>query len=567
MAGPDGWYARCSILIGMVGGRAWRCARCQTLNLGGAEACRRCGAAFGAAAPFVDRRRARARDHAGLAAALSLFLPGLGQLYTGRFRRAFVIFAAPVAVAIFAFLVLSVASPLVALLLRVAVGLAAAAVVLLAAYHAAVLLDAFGAPSTRGHALAGKRPAEYAMLVASFALLAVLYVTLFRQATAWASLTARVFEPFQQSGGLTAASWGGSDRFNLLLMGIDTRKGHEGETQNTDTLIVLTVDPLNHAAGMLSIPRDTLVSIPGQGEDKINAAFALGGADLARKTVSQFLGIPIHSYALVDFVGFRRIIDAVDGIGIDAPLPVRDEDYPTEDFGVTRLDLRAGPQVLAGEPALRYSRSRHDSNDFSRAERQQRVLSALKARIVDRSALLQLPSLVDELSGAVRTDMDPTNALPLARLGLGIDSKDIERAVLKPSANGEAGQLRETNAGGYFLIPIRPAVDALVAEVFYDPRVRAESARVEIRAPAAKATIADELRGDLERRHYAVGAVMTAQAQARTTVILRNPDKRYTAEQLAHTLGATVVSQSGSASDADVVAVLGDDFRGVATSP
>ena len=502
-----------------------------------------------------------------MAAALSLFLPGLGQLYTGQLRRALLIVGAPLAVAIVLVALLSVASPVVAVLLRVAVGIAAALVVVLAVYHAGVVLDAFAAPSTRGRLLSGKRPAEYAVLIASFALLAVLYLTLFRQATAWAALTARVFEPFQHSGGTSGPVWTGSDRLNVLLMGVDTRKGHESETQNTDTLIVLTLDPVNHAAGMLSIPRDTLVGIPGYGEEKINAAFALGGPDLARTTASQFLGVPIRSYVLVDFIGFRRIIDTVEGVSIDAGLPVRDEDYPTDDFGVTRLDIRGGPQVMGGEVALRYSRSRHDSNDFSRAERQQRVLSALRHRINERSALLQLPDLLDELSGAVRTDLDPTAALPLARLGLGIDSKDIERAVLKPSVAGEEGQLRETTSGGYFLIPIRPAIDALVAQIFYDPRIRAERARVEIRAPSAKASAADDLRADLERRHYAVALVAPAQPQARTTVILRNPDKRYTAEQLARTIGATVTTQGGGGSDADVVAVLGDDFRGLATGP
>jgi len=537
------------------------------LNLGGAEACRRCGAPPTAEAA-LDRRRTRIFDHAGLAAALSVFLPGLGQLYAGRVRRAATIIAAPLAIGFLLFALLSLVSPLVAALLRVAVGVAATVVALLAVYHGAVVLDAFAAPSTRGRLLAGKRPIEYAALAGSFAVLAVLYVTLFRQATAWASLTAKVFEPFQQSGGSSGPAWSGTDRLNVLLLGVDTRQGSGTQTENTDTIIVLTVDPLNHAAGMLSVPRDTLVSIPGHGQDKINAAYAIGGADLARKTVSQFLGVPIQSYALVDFIGFRRIIEAVDGVDIDAPLPVRDEDYPTEDFGVTRLDIRAGPQLMDGEVALRYSRSRHDTNDFSRADRQQRVISALKRRISERSTLLQLPTLVDELSGAVRTDLDPSSALPLVRLGLSIDNKDIDRQVLKPASGGEEGQLREDNSpNGYYLIPIRAAVDALVAQVFYDPQVRAESAMVEIRAPSARSSTADELRGDLERRHYSIARVTAAQAQARTTVILRNPDKRYTAEQLARALGTTVSTQGGGDSDADVVAILGDDFRGVATGP
>ena len=415
------------------------------------------------------RRRAR-RDDAGLAAVLSLLLPGLGQLYTGRFRRAATIVGVPLAVGAVIVGLLLIVGPLMAAALRVAVGLAASAVALSALYHLAVVLDAFGAPSTLGTGMTGKRRIEYLALGASLVILLVLYITLFRQATAWASLTARVFEPFQKSGGVQGAVWSGQERLNLLFLGIDTRPGNGGEEQNTDTVIVFTVDPVHHTAGMLSIPRDTLVTISGHGEDKINAAYAYGGPDVARRTVSDFLGIPIHSYTLVDFVGFRRIIDAVGGVVVDAPLPVRDEEYPTEDYGVTRIDIRAGPQLMEGEAALRYSRSRHGSNDFSRAERQQRVIGALKRRVNEQSALLQLPALVDELSSAVRTDLDPGNALPLLRLALAIDMKDIDRRVLKPP-----DQLREEQGRGYYLVPIKSAVAAVVADLFYDPRARTSS--------------------------------------------------------------------------------------------
>lgn len=449
----------------MVVRSAWHCARCGTLNLGTAEACRRCGAAPEAAAVA-----AAARDDAGLAAVLSLLLPGLGQLYTGRIAVALFAIGIPVAIGTVIAGVLLAIDPLLALALRVAVGLAAAAVALLAIYHGAVVWDAFTSRSTAGRGLRGKRRSDYLALGAVAVLLVILYVTLFRQATAWAALASRVFEPFQQSGGTAAEVWSGRDRLNVLLLGIDTRKGAGGVTQNTDTLIVLTIDPVHRKAGMLSIPRDTLVRIPGHGEEKVNAAFALGGADLARRTISEFLDVPIHSYALVDFDGFRRIIDAVGGVVIDAPLPIHDESYPTEDFGVTRLDIRAGPQLMDGETALRYSRSRHDSNDFSRADRQQRVIGALQDRAAAQNTVLQLPSLVDDLSDAVRTDLDPGNGLPLLRLGLGIDAKDIDRRVLKPALDGEPGQLRELNSpSGYYLVPIPGAVELLVTELFYDP--------------------------------------------------------------------------------------------------
>jgi hypothetical protein len=275
--------------------------------------------------------------------------------------------------------------------------------------------------------------------------------------------------------------------------------------------------------------------------------------------------VPIHSHGLVDFVGFRRIVDAVGGALVDAPTPLRDEAYPTEDFGVTRLDIRAGPQLMDGETALRYSRARHTSNDFSRSERQQRVLSALKRSAAQRGTLFQVPALVDDLAGAVRTDLDPGYALPLLRLALAIDTADLDRRVLRPAANGDAGQLREVNgSAGYYLVPIRSAVDELVGELFYDPRVRAEAASVELRVSAAGSSLAEELRDELARRQYRVAWVSASAAPGRTTVIVRNPAKRYTAERLAQVLGASV-TQGALDSDADVVAVLGSDYRGLVT--
>lgn len=538
---------------------AWRCPRCETLNLAGADACRRCGADRS----LAWRRARHARDDAGLAAALSLLLPGAGQLYTGQIARALTIVLLPTITAGAVVGLLTLIDPLLAAALRFAVGLAAAATVMLAVYHGAVVLDAFGAPSTAGVGARGKSGRDYLVLGVALLALVIGYVALYRQTTAWAAIASRVFAPFQQSGGATRApAWRGNERLNVLLLGIDTRKGHESESQNTDTVIVLSVDPVNRAAAMLSIPRDTIVAIPSHGEGKVNAAFAIGGAELARRTVSDFLDVPIHGYALVDFVGFRRIVDALGGIIVDAPLPVRDDEYPTEDFGVTRVHIRAGPQLMDGETALRYTRSRHGSNDFSRAERQQRLLSSLKRRASETRLLLRLPSLGDELGDAVKTDLDPANALPLARLASEIDLKDIDSAVLRPPGERGVGQLREINSpAGYYLEPVPNAVRELVAELFYDPRVRAEAARVEIRAPPWRGDAARALGDTLSDRRYQVVRVSVVPEQRRTVVIARDGRKRYSAEQLSRLLGANL-TDGGVEADADVVVMVGDDYRG-----
>src|SRR5207237_9372210 len=111
-------------------------------------------------------------------------------------------------------------------------------------------------------------------------------------------------------------------------------------------MIVLSLDPVNKTAAMLSIPRDVYIDRPGVFTDKINAAYAFGGYDLTRRVVEDLLGIRLTAYALVDFDSFTKIVDTVGGVVIDVKRPVRDEADPTPDYGVERLDITAGPLPL-----------------------------------------------------------------------------------------------------------------------------------------------------------------------------------------------------------------------------
>src|SRR5919202_612926 len=142
---------------------------------------------------------------------------------------------------------------------------------------------------------------------------------------------------------LPVPEWTDKGRVNVLLLGSDHRDG-AGDLPRTDTIIVVTLDPASHTAGMLSPPRDLWVSIPGYGNERINAAFALGenakkggGPDLARKTVEQLIGVPIQHYALVGFSGFEKLVDQVGGVVLDVERPIRDDEYPDGNYGVRRI--------------------------------------------------------------------------------------------------------------------------------------------------------------------------------------------------------------------------------------
>jgi LCP family protein required for cell wall assembly len=544
----------------------WSCARCSTLNLSNAASCRRCRAARGGA-----HARAAA-DSPGLAAVLSGLLPGLGQLYQQHWIRGAITLLIPLLMLALGGAFIATFDPLTALVIRHAVVFTVVVIGGLLLYHLWAVGDAF-AGGLRGGAGRGKQAADYFALGIVTVALILGYGSIYRGANAWAGLAARVFAPVAGTTARGATTvfepvpYNGRDRLNVLVMGIDSR-GTVGDTQNTDTMIVLSLDPLNRTASMLSVPRDTLVTIPGQGQAKINAAYAIGGPDLAQKTVEGLLGIKLNSYALVDFGAFTRIVDTVGGVLIDVKRPIRDESYPTADYGVERLLIQPGPQRMPGDVALKYARSRHDSNDFSRARRQQDVIAAIRARLSADGMLSRIPSIVGDVGSAVETNFDPANILPLAGLGGGIPSSDIKSDVLLP-CGGESPhcELNEQNGGlGYYLIPDKAKIANLVAELFYDPAVRQEHARIEVRGSGTKSTAAQEVADRLTARAFGVARV-TDGASGRSEILVRNSGKRYTADQLSKQLNGIPVRDAGSSdrTDADIVLVVGTDFKGLAT--
>lgn len=412
----------------------------------------------------------------GFAALLTALLPGLGQVYQDRVVRGLLMFLLPPLTLFLVGAFVFIAEPLARAVIFRASLVAILLVGLAFAYHVAIVVDAFA--GRRGdNWLWGRRPIDYALLVASVLALVILYYPIYRQSSAWAGLVATVFQTPERtisvgisSTGTSAPGWSGRDRLNVLLLGIDTRANEQ--TQNTDTVIVLSFDPVGKTAAMLSIPRDTLVDIPGLGKDKVNAAYARGGgprggAELARRTVERFLGIPIHSYALIDFPAFRGTVQSVGGAIVDVRRPLRDEDHPTADYGVERVRFLAGPQLMDGDEALRYARSRHDSNDFSRARRQQLVLFALRERFA-QAGFFRLPGIVSKVGPLVRTSLDPGDVVPLARTVLAIEPSTIKSDVLLPcNIDAPHCELTENNGeSGYYLIPDERKVRLLVGDLF-----------------------------------------------------------------------------------------------------
>ena len=173
-----------------------------------------------------------------------------------------------------------------------------------------------------------------------------------------------------------------SSRINVLLMGLDYRDWLEEDgPARTDTMILVTLDPVAKTAAILSIPRDLWVNVPGYGQNKINTAYFLGEANrlpgggpaLAARTVEEFLGIDVHYWAQVDFQAFVQFIDYIGGVKMDFP-----EDIRVERIGGDKEKIRAGTRTLDGSLALAYARIRTvGDGDFDRARRQQRLRGCL----------------------------------------------------------------------------------------------------------------------------------------------------------------------------------------------
>lgn len=219
-----------------------------------------------------------------------------------------------------------------------------------------------------------------------------------------------------QGAGLVAEP-GPGERVNVLVLGVDSVDGVE----RSDTIMVFSLDPLTREIALLSIPRDTLVEIPGRpGREKITHAHAYGGPLKSLLTVSAFLGEPIHYYVKVDFKGFASLVDILGGVTVDVEKPMRYHD-PTQDL---HIDFAPGRQRLQGQKALEFVRYRSDG-DLNRIRRQQAFLQAAADEAFRAGTILKLPKMLGELARYVETNMTPQEMLSLAQQVAAADRSEI----------------------------------------------------------------------------------------------------------------------------------------------
>ena len=385
----------------------------------------------------------------------------------------------------------------------------------------------------------------------------------------------------------TPEPWDGVSRVNVLVMGLDYRDWEAGDTPRTDTMILLTLDPLNNTAGMISIPRDLWVSIPGFDYGKINTAYYLGevynlpggGAGLAALTVEELLGVPVQYYAQIDFQAFVDFIDHIEGVKItfDEPMVLdRRGKWNT-------VTIEPGVVTLPGEYALAYARTRKsEGGDFDRSSRQQILIMAIRDRILDFNMMPRLvanaPQIYNDLAAGINTNMNLNQAIRLAWSAIEVNRDLIDQVVI----SNEYVALGKSPDGLDILKPIPDKIRLLRDEVFgvgaaLGPvaegetldLIAQEGARVSVRNGSSQPGLATRTAAWLREQGFNVVEETNGEYSVYSTITLYNSTP-YALRWLSETMGVAATSINyayDTNAGVDIVITLGDDWAGSNTIP
>lgn len=379
--------------------------------------------------------------------------------------------------------------------------------------------------------------------------------------------------------------WDGSSRVTILFMGLDYRDWSAGDgPPRTDSMMLATIDPITRTAGMLSIPRDLWVEIPGFEHNRINTAYFLGesynmpggGPGLAVATVENVIGVPIDYYAVIDFSAFERMIDEIGGIDVYV-----DEDIKVSPIGELSYWLEGGKgHHLDGPGTLAYARARKtEGGDFDRARRQQQVALAIRDRVIGFDMLPTLartaPALYNELAQGVITNLSFEQMLRLALLAFEISPEQIARGVIRPP---EMVQFQTLPSGAEVLIPIPENIRVLRDEVFtqtsaispaiqvQDPvdGAQLEGARVSVLNGAGVEGLAGQTADYLRGQGLNVIEIANAdRLDYAKTIVIDYTGNPYTTKFLVELMGLSesqILMQTEPDSETDLAVILGADW-------
>jgi len=368
----------------------------------------------------------------------------------------------------------------------------------------------------------------------------------------------------------------GRDTINFLLLGSDTRSG---SSFRTDTMVVAIVRPSTGEVSLISLPRDMWVNIPTVGMQRLNTAYQYGdlyyypggGAGLLKDTIQNNLGITIDHTAMVDFNGFRQVVNTIGGVDIPVFCPYTDwhlispELDPENEFNWELYTVGPGLIKMDGDLALWYARSRKRSNDFDRGRRQQEVLRAIYSQALRANLVTHLPNLYSQVSSSITTDLGFTDILGMAPLSLHLTNADI-RSYYINEKNGTVSSWISPE-GAYVLIPNNATISALVQEAMTSHPKETQDAAINIEVRNASPNDGwDSLAA--QRLNYAGYESTTAPADHRDQAVTYLYDRTATQDRsltsrILAVMGLTetnLISAPNPSSSAPYVLLLGSDY-------
>lgn len=395
---------------------------------------------------------------------------------------------------------------------------------------------------------------RYLLLFISVTLLTAYFTSLFNGAseTADSSLISKIRRD------LLTERASDNEPLNILVIGSDSR---HGEAARSDTLMLMHINFAKKKVYFISIPRDTRVYIPGYGLAKINAAFSYGQSSLAIQTVEEFLDVNLNHYVVIDFRGFKQMVDALGGITVDVKEPINDRSYGY------RMQIPKGKIKMNGTLALNYVRYRHGDSDFKRAERQQNFIKALAKQVLTVKGLTKLPTLVNILNKNIETDMSKKEMLSLGGFLRTVKDKQIE-TITVPG-------MPQTIDGQSYVIPNRSKVALIMQRVEAGKSLKSlkisdssfsspsfSSLAVTVLNGSGKTGLASKAKAQLSREGFRVVGISNAKNfNYKQTEIHYFPTKRAQAAELRDVFfpAAKLVPDS-QLKESNSTVILGQDY-------
>ncbi|MCT4507432.1 MAG: LCP family protein [Tepidibacter sp.] len=349
-----------------------------------------------------------------------------------------------------------------------------------------------------------------------------------------------------------------NERVNVLLLGVDSLNGDKKGIR-TDTMMILSMDPKNGDSSILSIPRDTRVKIRGRkGYDKINAAHAYGGVELAVQAAKDLLGIRIHHYVKVDYQALYKTVDDVGGVEVYVPMNMKYSDpYATPPL---HINLKKGTQVLDGKKAMQFLRFRkgYANQDLGRIESQQKFMDALAKKVLSASSIFRIKDYIDTFNMYVDTDMSVPEMVSLAK-----DAKDIDVSnIRKETVPGVAMYI---NGLSYYK-PNTDKINKLVNELYYGNN---NQSNVELDIAVLNGSgisgVATEVSNKLARQGLKPNTVGNADDFNNLKTIIYYDSKKEEAEKISRIIGKGQLKKDKSkieSKDVDIIVLIGKDIKG-----